>query len=64
MKKVFVLATAVMLLSGAVAFANNGDKNKNKGSKAKTEKTCTKQCPKPCPKPVPPCCDKSSCDKG
>lgn len=59
MKKIFLLATIAMLMGGSVAFANGG-KDKNKGKKTSTEKTCTKPCPKPCP----PCCDKSKCDKG
>ncbi len=58
MKKIFLLATAALLMS-AVAFSNDGDKNKKKGDKAKTEK----KCPKPCPTPCPPCCDKDKCDK-
>lgn len=58
MKKVFLLATAALLMS-AVAFSNDGGKDKNKGGKARTEK----KCPKPCPTPCPPCCDKSKCDK-
>lgn len=64
MKKIFLLATIAMLMGSTVTFANGGDKNKNKGSKAKTEKTCTKACPKPCPKPCLPCCDNSKCAKG
>ena len=60
MKKLFVLATIAMLMGSSVAFANGGDKNKNKGNKARTEKKCTKPCPQPCP----PCCNKSKCDKG
>jgi hypothetical protein len=59
MKKLFLLATVAMLMSSTVAFANGGDKEKNKGSKPRTEK----KCPKPCQKPCPPCCDKSKCDK-
>jgi hypothetical protein len=58
MKKVFLLAT-VALLSTAVAFANDGGKDKKKGGKARTEK----KCPTPCPKPCPPCCDKDKCEK-
>jgi len=60
MKKIFLLATVAMLMSSAVAFANDGDKGKNKGDKARTEK----KCPKPCPTPCPPCCDKNKCNKG
>jgi hypothetical protein len=59
MKKLFLLATVAMLMSGTIAFADGGKKDKTKRSKAKTEKIC----PKPCPKPCPPCCDKSKCDK-
>ena len=58
MKKVFLLATAALLMS-AVAFSNDGGKDRKKGDKARTEK----KCPKPCPTPCPPCCDKSKCDK-
>lgn len=62
MKKLFLLATAAMLLTGSVAFANGGKKDsKNNGKKTCTEKTCTKACPKPCPTSK---CDKSKCDKG
>lgn len=56
MKKLFLLATVAMLMSSAVAFANDGGKDKKK---ARTEK----KCPKPCPKPCPPCCDKNKCEK-
>ena len=57
MKKLFLLATAVMLMTGSVAFANGGKKDsKRNGGKSCTEKTC----PKPCPKSK---CDKSKCDK-
>jgi hypothetical protein len=61
MKKIFLLATIAMLMTSSVVFANNGDKNKKKGTKAKTEQTCDKPCPKPCP----PCCDKNKnkCEK-
>jgi hypothetical protein len=62
MKKLFLLATIAMLMSSSVAFANGGDKETNKGTKARTEKKCTKPCPQPCPPSS--CCDKSKCDKG
>lgn len=52
MKKLFLLAAVAMLMGSTVAFANGGDKNKKKGSKAKTEKTCKKSC-----------CDKAKCKK-
>ena len=58
MKKLFLLATMAMLMS-TVTFANEGGKDKTKGSKSKTEK----KCPKPCPQPCPPCCDKGKCGK-
>jgi hypothetical protein len=55
MKKIFLLATAAMLMTGSIAFANGEKKNsKNNGKKACTEKPC----PKPCPKGK---CDKSKC---
>jgi hypothetical protein len=60
MKKLFLLATVAMLMSSAVTFANGGEKEKNKGNKARTEKKCPKPCPTPCP---PSCCDKGKCDK-
>jgi hypothetical protein len=56
MKKSFLLAIMAMLIGSSVTFANGGDKNKNKGNKARTEKKC--------PEPCPPCCNKSKCDKG
>ena len=59
MKKIFLLAAMAMFMSSGVAFANGGDKNKNKENKARTEKNC----PKPCPKPCPPCCDKGKCER-
>jgi hypothetical protein len=59
MKKIFLLATVALFMSSAVAFANDGGKDKKKGGKARTEK----KCPAPCPKPCPPCCDKDKCDK-
>lgn len=43
MKKVFLLATAVMFIGGA-AFADNGKKNKKKCAKGKS--CCTKSCHK------------------
>ncbi|HEY4149800.1 MAG TPA: hypothetical protein VGM41_12765 [Chitinophagaceae bacterium] len=53
MKKLFLLATTVLLMTG-VAFANGGPKEAKKDSKkARTEKTCPKGC-----------CDKGKCDKG
>lgn len=52
MKKLFLLATVAMLMCNAVAFANDGGKDKKK---ARTEKKC--------PKPCPPCCDKNKCEK-
>lgn len=62
MKKAFLLASALMLLSGSVVFANGEKKDKNKGRKpACTEQTCGKPCPKPCP---PASCDKGKCCKG
>jgi hypothetical protein len=59
MKRLFLLATIAMLMGSTVAFANDGDKDKTKGSKTKTEK----KCPKPCPEPCPPCCKKGKCEK-
>ena len=59
MKKLFLLATMAMLMSSTVTFANDGGKNKTKGSKSRTEK----KCPKPCPQPCAPCCDKGKCGK-
>lgn len=55
MKKLFLLATIAMLMGSTVTFANEGGKDKTKGSKSKTEKKC--------PKPCPPCCDKGKCGK-
>jgi hypothetical protein len=47
MKKIFLLATTAMLMTGAVAFANGGPKDcKNCTKKGCTEKTCPKECPK------------------
>ena len=54
MKKLFLLATTAMLMTG-VAFANGGPKEVKKNSKkAQTEKTCPKGC---CEKNN--CCDKN-----
>lgn len=62
MKKAFLLASAFILLSSSVVFANDDKKDKDKGkTPACTEKTCTKICPKPCPPAN--CCDKSKCAK-
>ncbi|MDF2191203.1 hypothetical protein [Paraflavitalea sp. CAU 1676] len=61
MKKIFLLATIAMLMSSVATYANEGNKHKNKGSKAKTEKNCDKPCPKTCPKPCPPACGKDKC---
>jgi len=62
MKKAFLLASALMLLGGSIVFANDGNKDKNKGKKpAGTEQTCTKDCSKHCP---PVGCSKGKCCKG
>jgi hypothetical protein len=58
MKKLFLLATVAMLMTGSAAFATGGKGDKNKGKKTSTEKQCTKPCPKPCPTDK---CDKSKC---
>ena len=63
MKKLFVLATTAMLLSG-IAFANGGPKETKKADKkARTEKTCTKDCKKKCPSDCPNNCPKACCHK-
>lgn len=59
MKKLFLLATTAMLMTGAVAFADGGHKNAKKADKkACTEKSCTKGC---CDKDK--CCDKAQTNK-
>lgn len=59
MKKAFLLATVALLIGSAAAYSNEGDKNKNKTGKAKTEQCCKKTCTKP----GKPCCDKRKCAK-
>jgi len=61
MKKIIVLATTAMLLTGAIAFANGDAKAKKNKKKATTEKVCPKDCPKECPKTCPPVCVPGSC---
>ncbi|WP_276483943.1 hypothetical protein [Paraflavitalea pollutisoli] len=59
MKKVFFLATMALLMSSAVAYSNEGEKNKQKTGKGKTENCCKKTCTKP----GKPCCEKPKCTK-
>lgn len=62
MKKILLLASAIVLLGSSAVLANGEKKDKDKGKKPEcTVKTCTKPCPKPCP---PVNCDKSKCGKG
>ena len=62
MKRIFVLATAAMLIAGVASADNGGRRQKKaKASTTCTKKDCTKKCPTDCTKGN---CVKSSCDKG
>ena len=58
MKKLFLMATIAMFMTG-VSFANGDPKGAPKSNKkAHTEKTCPKGCHKDCPKGSCQKCDK------